>query len=443
MSNLAKLEFVVLDISSKNYLSWVLDAEIHLDVMNLGNIIKEGNDASLQDRVRTLIFLRHHIDEGLKMWYERTLATYLSYFKALVDLYQASIKAKGNKVEINFIDSDGPVDLTHLNVLDFFENPNGKINHLIGDENIIHDASYYQNSFEHPLKNQKILMPNYYNYVACSQGKLIIRPSFTKVEYESPTFLERIQALPQPSKLGHQHQLGGGKSIPEEWRDITWYESSLSHLDPSMNAPTHINVPEGQLENVIASESKTHLKRVKPIGSKDSLSTLEEFTNMKWSNDETQLDKQTEEISMSHTRETKNHSDIIIDYIFAFQVAMDIMRNDEDQKPQTVDECQKMNDWPKWKEAIQTELKSLAKQEVFGPINDEIIRYKAQLVAQGFSQRPGIDYEETYSPIMDTIIFQYLISLIVSEGLDMCLMDVVTTYLYGSIDTNIYIKIPE
>ena len=75
--------------------------------------------------------------------------------------------------------------------------------------------------------------------------------------------------------------------------------------------------------------------------------------------------------------------------------------------------------------------------------NDEIIRYKAQLVAQGFSQRPSIDYEETYSPIMDTIIFQYLISLIVSEGLDMCLMDVVTTYLYGSIDTNIYIKIPE
>ena len=49
------------------------------------------------------------------------------------------------------------------------------------------------NSFRHPLKNQKILMTNYYNYVACSQDKLIIKPSFTKVEYESPTFLERIQ----------------------------------------------------------------------------------------------------------------------------------------------------------------------------------------------------------------------------------------------------------
>ena len=69
---------------------------------------------------------------------------------------------------------------------------------------------------------------------------------------------------------------------------------------------------------------------------------------MKRSNDETQLDKQlspeetqidqismsrTEEISMSHTRETKDCSNIIIYNIFAFQVAMDIMRNDENQKP--------------------------------------------------------------------------------------------------------------
>ena len=35
--------------------------------------------------------------------------------------------------------------------------------------------------------------------------------------------------------------------------------------------------------------------------------------------------------------------------------------------------------------------------------NDEIIRYKARLIAQGFSQRPGIEYEETYSPVMDAI----------------------------------------
>ena len=41
---------------------------------------------------------------------------------------------------------------------------------------------------------------------------------------------------------------------------------------------------------------------------------------------------------------------------------------------------------------------------------------------------------------MDAITFRFLISLVVSEGLDMHLMDVNTAYLYGSIDNNIYLK---
>ena len=46
-----------------------MDAKIHLDAMNLGNTIKEGNIASQQDRAKSLIFIRHHIDEGLKSEY--------------------------------------------------------------------------------------------------------------------------------------------------------------------------------------------------------------------------------------------------------------------------------------------------------------------------------------------------------------------------------------
>ena len=64
-------------------------------------------------------------------------------------------------------------------------------------------------------------------------------------------------------------------------------------------------------------------------------------------------------------------------------------------------------------------------------------------MAQGFSQRPGIDYEETYSPVMDVITFRYLVSLVVSEKQSIQLMDVVTAYLYGDLDTEIYMKVPE
>ncbi|XP_070054737.1 uncharacterized protein [Nicotiana tomentosiformis] len=69
MSNLSKLEFVALDITEKNYLSWVLDAEIHLDAKGLGNTIIQENKASNQDKAKAMIFLRHHLHEGLKTEY--------------------------------------------------------------------------------------------------------------------------------------------------------------------------------------------------------------------------------------------------------------------------------------------------------------------------------------------------------------------------------------
>ena len=49
-------------------------------------------------------------------------------------------------------------------------------------------------------------------------------------------------------------------------------------------------------------------------------------------------------------------------------MVIDIISNDEDQEPRNMNECQRQNDWLKWKEAIQTELKSLAKREVLGLI---------------------------------------------------------------------------
>ena len=58
-----------LDIIGKNYLSWILDVEIHIDAMNLGVAIKEENQASLHDRTKVLIFLQHHLHEDLKTEY--------------------------------------------------------------------------------------------------------------------------------------------------------------------------------------------------------------------------------------------------------------------------------------------------------------------------------------------------------------------------------------
>jgi hypothetical protein len=71
------------------------------------------------------------------------------------------------------------------------------------------------------------------------------------------------------------------------------------------------------------------------------------------------------------------------------------------------------------------------------------VRYKVRLVAQGFTQRSGVDFKETYSVVMSVITFRYLISLAVQNRLSMQLMDVVTAYLYGSLDSDLYMKVPD
>ena len=42
-----------------------------------------------------------------------------------------------------------------------------------------------------------------------------------------------------------------------------------------------------------------------------------------------------------------------VNNIFAFQVALDIIQNDDDPEPQNTNECRQRNDWPKWREAMQ------------------------------------------------------------------------------------------
>ncbi|XP_026419604.1 uncharacterized protein LOC113315554 [Papaver somniferum] len=69
MSKLSNLDFMALDITGKNYFSWILDAEVHLSAKTLGNTIVQNNKESPEDRSKALIFLRHHLDEALKSQY--------------------------------------------------------------------------------------------------------------------------------------------------------------------------------------------------------------------------------------------------------------------------------------------------------------------------------------------------------------------------------------
>ena len=86
MTNLAKVEFMALDITRKNYFPWILDVKIHLEANAFDGTIKDGNKASNQDKAKTMIILLCHLYEGLKAEY-LTVKDSLVLWNSLKDMY--------------------------------------------------------------------------------------------------------------------------------------------------------------------------------------------------------------------------------------------------------------------------------------------------------------------------------------------------------------------
>ena len=152
----------------------------------------------------------------------------------------------------------------------------------------------------------------------------------------------------------------------------------MSHI-PAANAPIRIVVPEGQL--ITANKIKGQLKRDKPVGSKDT--NPRKRKGAKDTNDQVEVNigqenfpsktpdesvskenkvpniDGNEDISINYvmTGERWNRNEIIVDNIFAYHVAQNVANENEDLEPMSMEECRHREDWPKWKEAIDCELK--------------------------------------------------------------------------------------
>ena len=131
----------------------------------------------------------------------------------------------------------------------------------------------------------------------------------------------------------------------------------------------------------------------------------------------------------------------------------------------TYEEAQKRPDWPKWKEAIKKELDGLEKMGTWRLVKrppntnvvdtkwvfrikknsaGEIDKYKARLVARGFTQIYGVDYYETYAPVARLASFRLMLALAARNGWTVDNFDFDQAYLNSKLDDDdvVYVEQP-
>ncbi|TFY79108.1 hypothetical protein EWM64_g4908 [Hericium alpestre] len=135
----------------------------------------------------------------------------------------------------------------------------------------------------------------------------------------------------------------------------------------------------------------------------------------------------------------------------------------DSREPRTVNEVRAGAEWPKWEEAIEDELARMEKMGTWKLVEKPdcvnivgskwvfkikcdaagaIIKYKARLMAQGFSQIPGVDFTDTFALVAKLSSIRILVVLAARFNWELHQMDVKNAYLNGDLDEEIYMKQP-
>lgn len=136
----------------------------------------------------------------------------------------------------------------------------------------------------------------------------------------------------------------------------------------------------------------------------------------------------------------------------------------DDDEPSSLREALRGPNGTSWQTAVDVENQNLASKNTYTEVRKpegrktigcryvlkvkrdalgKIIKFKARLVAQGFSQVPGVDFEETYAPVGRTASLRILMSIAAYLDLEIQQADVEGAYLNGRLDVDIYMRYPE
>ena len=160
------------------------------------------------------------------------------------------------------------------------------------------------------------------------------------------------------------------------------------------------------------------------------------------------------------TRPPKRY-DELRDLGFAFNLTED----GGDLEPQSYAEAMLSPESKLWRGSTNEEMLSLIKNHTWDlvkkPVKKKVIgckwvfkrkvgipgverpRHKSRLVAKGYSQREGIDFQEICSPVVKHVTIRLMLSAVAHFNLELEQMDVKTTFLHGTLDEEIFMDQPE
>ena len=131
--------------------------------------------------------------------------------------------------------------------------------------------------------------------------------------------------------------------------------------------------------------------------------------------------------------------------------------------PTSLKEAEERPDWPEWKKAIDDEYQSLLENDTWEEVtlppgqnlvgskfvfkvkensDGSINRYKARLVARGFSQKFGVDFEDTFAPVVKFPSIRTILAIGAKRNMEIHQMDVKTAFLNSKLNEDVYMRPP-
>jgi hypothetical protein len=68
--------------------------------------------------------------------------------------------------------------------------------------------------------------------------------------------------------------------------------------------------------------------------------------------------------------------------------------------------------------------------------------FRARLVACGYSQVPGVDFTESFAPVLNDVSFRLMLISKLVWDMTSTVVDIETTFLHGNLDKEIYMDVP-